>query len=174
MLADKYRILAVEGAWWWWSWSWWRVTLQMRQLTLQIELHLPWISTMKQSHKRISWSMGRKRRESGISIFLFWFCAIFKIIRGYGPWIHWCRRAGITSVSNVAADIYYAACSAFDWHNLRRCDDLKLEKKLGTHNWGWCVNLSIFCVSIVDTYNVSTQLLAYEETSCVLFCALYE
>ena len=74
----------------------------------------------------------------------------------------------------VATEIYYATCSKIVQNNQIRCNDLKLEKKLGTHSWGRRVNLSIFSVSVVDTYNVATQSLAYEETSHVLFCALAE
>ena len=39
---------------------------------------------------------------------------------------------------------------------------------MGTNSWDWRVNMSIFGISVVYTYNVSTEFLAYEETSCVL------
>ena len=46
---------------------------------------------------------------------------------------------------------------------------------MGTHSLHKHVNLSIFCVSVVDTYNVATQSLDYEENSRVFFlCALSE
>ena len=54
------------------------------------------------------------------------------------------------------------------------CDDIKLDKKLGTHSWRKRVNLGIFGVSIVDNYNVSTKSLAYEETSHLYLCDLTE
>ena len=63
----------------------------------------------------------------------------------------------------LEVDIYYAMCSYIDWNNQRRCDDINLEKKLRTHNWYWRVKMSIFGVSVFDTYNVATQYLAYEE-----------
>ena len=64
--------------------------------------------------------------------------------------------------------------NAVGLHNRRRCDDLNSEKKLGTNSWGKRFNLSIFDVSFVDTYNVYTQSLAYEDTSHVFFVALDE
>ena len=66
----------------------------------------------------------------------------------------------------VAAYVYYDTCIAINRKNQRRCDDLKLDPKLGT--------LSIFGVSVVETYNVATQFLAYEDTSHVFFYALSE
>ena len=63
-------------------------------------------------------------------------------------------------------EMYYTTCSSNEPHNQRRCDDLKLDPKLGT--------LSIFGVSVVETYNVATQFLAYEDTSHVFFYALSE
>ena len=50
-----------------------------------------------------------------------------------------------------------------DHQNRRRCDDIKLDKKLGAHNWYKQVILSIFHVYVVYTYNDATQSLAYEE-----------
>ena len=45
---------------------------------------------------------------------------------------------------------------------------------MGTGSWDRLVNLSIFCVSVVDTYSVATRSLAYEETSRVFFYDLAE
>ena len=73
-----------------------------------------------------------------------------------------------------AADIYYATCIDIECYNQRRCDDIKLEKNLGTKCWYRRVNISIFCVSIFYTYNVATQSLEYEETYHGLFCDLDE
>ena len=55
--------------------------------------------------------------------------------------------------------------SAVDQNNRRRCDDIKLEKKMGTHIWYKRVNLSIFGVSFVDTYNITNKSLSCEYTS---------
>ena len=56
----------------------------------------------------------------------------------------------------LSSDIYYATWSAIYQNNKRKCNYIKLEKKLGTHSWDHQVNLSTFGVSVVDTYNVST------------------
>ena len=45
---------------------------------------------------------------------------------------------------------------------------------MDTRSWDRHVNLGIFCVSVVYNYNIDTQSLSYEMTSCVLFCALSE
>ena len=74
----------------------------------------------------------------------------------------------------VAAYVYYDTCIAINRKNQRRCDDLKLEKKLGTHSWDHRVNLGVFGVTVIDTYHVATHYLAYEETSRVFFCSLAE
>ena len=50
----------------------------------------------------------------------------------------------------VEAYMYYATCTSVEQNNRRRCDDIKLEKNLGTHSWYGRVNLSIFGVYIVD------------------------
>ena len=71
-------------------------------------------------------------------------------------------------------EIYYTTCIYVQQNNQRSCDDLNLKKKLYTHSWDRHVNMSIFRVSVVDTYNVATQYLAYEGTSSVLLCALDE
>ena len=72
----------------------------------------------------------------------------------------------------VEEDIYYDTYISVEWYNRRICDYIKSEKKLDTHCWDWCVNMSVFCVSVVNYYNVSNQLLAYKETSHELLCAL--
>ena len=48
----------------------------------------------------------------------------------------------------VSADMYYATYIAVNQHNRRRCDDLKLEKKLGIYNWNKCVKMSILFFSL--------------------------
>ena len=61
-----------------------------------------------------------------------------------------------------AVEIYYATCSVVTQHNLIWYNYLKLEKDLVIQSWYWRVYLSIFVVSVFDTYNVATQYLAYE------------
>ena len=39
------------------------------------------------------------------------------------------------------AEMYYSTCSAIDEHNRLRQDDLRIEKKIETHNWSMRVNL---------------------------------
>ena len=74
----------------------------------------------------------------------------------------------------VSVDMHYDRCSSFAHCNRRRRGDLKLEKKLGTKIRDKCVYMSIFGVSVVDTYNVATKYLTYEETSNVFFCDFSE
>ena len=81
---------------------------------------------------------------------------------------------GLDTSQPLEVEIYYDICSAINWHNRRGYDDLKLEKKFGTHSWDRQANLSIFSVSVVGTYNVATQSPTYEETSSVFFCDLAE
>ena len=69
----------------------------------------------------------------------------------------------------VAEDIYYNTFSDVDRKNRRRCNYINSEKKLGTHNGNKCVILSIFGLSFVDTYNVATKSLNYEDNYHVLF-----
>ena len=70
--------------------------------------------------------------------------------------------------------MYYATFSTNKQHDQRRCDYIKLEKKFGTKIWDWHVSLSIFGVSVVDTYNITTQMLSYENTYNVFLCDLDE
>ena len=53
-------------------------------------------------------------------------------------------RVELTVTQSTAAQIYYDACAIVDRHNRHRQDTLRLEVKLGTHNWGLRVNFSIF------------------------------
>ena len=71
-------------------------------------------------------------------------------------------------------EIYYTTCIYVQQNNQRSCDDLNLKKKLYTHSWDRHVIMSIFRVSVVDTYNVATQSLYYEDTSHLFFCNLDE
>ena len=72
----------------------------------------------------------------------------------------------------LEADIYYNIGSAIFWGNQISCNDLKLYKKLGNYIWDQRVNMGVFGVSIVDTYNVETQSLAYEDTYHAIFYTL--
>ena len=45
---------------------------------------------------------------------------------------------------------------------------------MGTHIWNWRVDMGIFGVYFLDTYNVTTQSITYEETYHVLLFALAE
>ena len=75
---------------------------------------------------------------------------------------------------HLEADIYYTIWSDIWGNNQRSCNNLKLEKNLGTQSWYQRVNLRIFSVSVVETYNVATQYMAYEDNSHIFFCALTE
>lgn len=50
------------------------------------------------------------------------------------------------------AEIYYGCCSQIDRHNRCRQDDLRLEKKLGTHDWSTRVNHSLLGICLVDSW----------------------
>ena len=43
---------------------------------------------------------------------------------------------------------------------------------MGDHDWFWRVNLSMVGVSVIDSYNVATKYLSYEDTSNALLCDL--
>ena len=73
---------------------------------------------------------------------------------------------------SAAEKLYYDKFSFVDRRNIRRCDNIKLERKLVNHSSSRRVYLSILGVSSVDTYSVVTQYLAYEETPHVLLCYL--
>eukprot|EP00170_Pyropia_yezoensis_P001688 contig_7251_g1692 len=47
---------------------------------------------------------------------------------------------------------YYECCAMIDRHNRCRQDDLRLEHKLGTHNWSTRVNMSLLSMSEVDAW----------------------
>ena len=74
----------------------------------------------------------------------------------------------------VASGIYYDTCISTDRNIRRRCNDIKLENNVDTHGWDRLVNMDIFGVSVLGSYNFDTKSLSYERTSCVLFCALDE
>ena len=49
-----------------------------------------------------------------------------------------------------AARLHCNSCAKIDHHNRKRQDDLKVEKKLGTHDWSKRVNLSVQSMIVVD------------------------
>ena len=50
-----------------------------------------------------------------------------------------------------AAKCYYSCCSKIDQHNRDRQDTLGIEQKLWTHDWSFCVNMSILSLCFVDS-----------------------
>jgi hypothetical protein len=73
------------------------------------------------------------------------------------------------------AEIYYSTCAAIDKHNRYQQDDLRVEKKIETHNWAMRVNLSIFAMVVVGTWLVfnafKNQARCPAESKRVLFSA---
>jgi hypothetical protein len=57
-----------------------------------------------------------------------------------------------------AAEIYYSTCGKIDQHNRDRQATLGLEHRIKTHDWASCVNMSIFSMSIVDSWKVWSQM----------------
>ena len=53
-----------------------------------------------------------------------------------------------------ATSIYYEVCGQIDQHNRKRQDDLDIEKTLVSHAWHIRVNISLFSISVVDSFNV--------------------
>jgi hypothetical protein len=51
-----------------------------------------------------------------------------------------------------AANLYYSNCGRIDQHNRKRQDDLKLERKIGTHDWSKRGNFTIEGMIVVDAY----------------------
>ncbi|KAI2491610.1 Transposase IS4 [Fragilaria crotonensis] len=64
------------------------------------------------------------------------------------------EKVTLTIQQPEVAEIYYSTCAAIDKHNRYRQDDLRVEKKIETHNWAMRVNLSIFAMVVVDTWLV--------------------
>jgi Transposase IS4 len=56
-----------------------------------------------------------------------------------------------------AAEVYYSACGMIDRHNRARQDTLGLEGKLETHDWAIRVNMTIFAMTVVDTWLAYSQ-----------------
>ena len=64
------------------------------------------------------------------------------------------EKVTLTIQQPEIAEISYSTCAAIDKHNRYRQDDLRVEKKIETHNWAMRVNLSIFSMVVVDTWLV--------------------
>jgi len=62
------------------------------------------------------------------------------------------QRVTVSVPQPVVAEIYYSCCAQIDRHNRCRQDDLRLEHKLGTHDWSQRVNISLLGVCIVDAW----------------------
>jgi hypothetical protein len=56
-----------------------------------------------------------------------------------------------------AAKLYYSACAMIDRHIWARQFTLGLESKLETHDWAFRVNMTIFAMTVVDTWLAYSQ-----------------
>ena len=83
-------------------------------------------------------------------------------------------RVELTVSQPKAAQIYHDACAMVDRHNRHRQDTLGLEVKLGTHNWGLRVNLSIFGMIVVDTWLAYSQCTGATENQKDFYTSLSE
>ena len=52
----------------------------------------------------------------------------------------------------ICSKLYYDGCFKIDHHNRKQQDNLKLKKKLGTHDLSKRVDMSLFGMLVVDTY----------------------
>jgi len=71
----------------------------------------------------------------------------------------------------VVAETYYACCAQIDRHNRCRQDDVRLEHKLGTHDWAQSVNISLLGVCIVDAWLLHS---GARGPACLKQAAFYE
>jgi len=62
------------------------------------------------------------------------------------------ERVAVSVPQPEVAEIYYGFCAQIDRHNRCRQDDLRLEHKLGTHDWSQRVNRSLLGICIVDSW----------------------
>lgn len=62
------------------------------------------------------------------------------------------ERVAFSVPQPLVAQVYYASCAQIDHHNRCRQDDLRLEHKLGTHDWAMRVNLTLLGMCIVDSW----------------------
>jgi hypothetical protein len=56
-----------------------------------------------------------------------------------------------------AAEVYYSACGMIDRHNRARQDTLGLEGQLEAHDWAFCVNMTIFAMTVVNIWLAYSQ-----------------
>ena len=62
------------------------------------------------------------------------------------------HRVALTVRQPEVAQLYYGCCSQIDRHNRCRQEDLRLERKLGTHDWSMRVNISLLGICIADAW----------------------
>lgn len=73
-----------------------------------------------------------------------------------------------------ASKQYYEYCAKIDQHNRIRQDDLKIERKYGTHDWSKRVNLAIFGMIAVDAYLMHKHCTGISESPHEFFSRLSE
>jgi len=66
------------------------------------------------------------------------------------------HRVAVTVPQPEGAEIYYTCAAKIDQHNRCRQDDLRLEHKIGTHDWSQRVNISFMGMCIVDAWFLHT------------------
>ena len=84
------------------------------------------------------------------------------------------ERVQLTINQPMAAELYYDTCGKIDQHNKRRHDTLRLEKKIETNDWSKRVNLSIFAMTVVDSFLLYNQLVDDKESEMVFYAKLAE
>ena len=62
------------------------------------------------------------------------------------------ERIELTVPQPKACEIYYRACGKIDGHNRHRQATLMLETKLPTQDWSKRVNMSLFAMTVVDSW----------------------
>jgi Transposase IS4 len=68
------------------------------------------------------------------------------------------ERVQLTIEQPKIAEIYYSTCASIDRHNRCRQDNLGIEKKIETKDWSMRVNLSIFSMIVVDSWQVYSSI----------------
>jgi hypothetical protein len=64
------------------------------------------------------------------------------------------KKVEMTIPQPILNKLYYSAAGKIDQHNLDRQETLAIQTKLKTHDWSMRVNISIFCMCVVDTWRV--------------------
>jgi hypothetical protein len=67
------------------------------------------------------------------------------------------ERIKIVVPQPKSAELYYTTCGMVDRHNHHCQDTLMIERKVGTLDWSMRVNLSIFGMLVVDTWQAYSQ-----------------